>query len=240
MPTTISNNGASIKIDTGTTVRNIMKNQIIEVSVIKTTIIKIDIGQGPLNNVFIPYASVSSPLTPSPADLRDAINDFMANSVNSTTSGGATEAKQDTQISKQDTQTSKLTAIDTATSNISTKVNSIDTAAGNISTKVNSIDSTASAINTKTGSIDASVSAIKTYVTNLDSKIFYDPVIVDETNPNSVYYGFLADAGNTNENSAIWAILRVTNEDGIKRYKWADGNKNFDNIWRDRDTLSYI
>lgn len=226
MPTTISNNGASIKIDNGATVRNIMKNQIIEISVVKTNIIKIDIGQGPLNNVFIPYSAVSSPATATPADLRDALNDFMANSVNSGASGGATEAKQDTQISKQDAQTTKLTTIDTAT--------------GNISTKVNNIDSTASAINTKAGSIDSAVNSIKTYVSSLDNKIFYDPVIVDETNPNIVYYGYLPDASTTNENNPIWAVLRVTNDDGIKRYKWADGDKNFDNIWRDREILTYV
>jgi hypothetical protein len=227
MPTTISNNGASIKIDNGVTVRNIMKNQIIEVSVVKTNIIKIDIGQGPLNNVFIPYSVVTNPDTATPADLRDAINDFMANSVNSNASGGATEAKQDTQISKQDAQTTKLTTIDTATGNISTKVNSIDTAAANISTKVNSIDTKAAAIDTKAGNMDNSLNLIRGYVLSLDSKIFYDPVIVDETNPNIVYYGYLADPSDTTESSSIWAILRVTNDDGIKRYKWADGNKFF-------------
>ncbi len=240
MPTTITNNGASIQIDNGVNIRNIMKNQIIEVAVVKTNIIKIDIGQGPLNNVFIPFSAVTSPATSTPDELRDAINDFMANSVNSGSGGGATEAKQDTQISKQDAQTTKLTTIDTATGNISTKVNSIDTATGNISTKVNSIDSTASAINTKAGSIDSAVNSIKTYVTSLDNKIFYDPVIVDETNPNIVYYGYLSDPSNTNEGSSIWAILRVTNDAGIKRYKWADGNKNFDNDWSNREMLTYV
>lgn len=225
MATTITNNGASIKIDNGTTIRNIMKNQIIEVSVIKTNVIKIDIGQGALNNVFIPYATVTSPVTASPDELRDAINDFMANTVNSGSgAGGATESKQDTQISKQDAQTTKLTSLDTTAGAINTKVNSIDVSATNISNKV--------------GSIDSSASNIRLLVTSLDNKIFYDPVIIDETNPSIIYYGYV-DPASYNEEAPVWAIMRVTNDVGIKRFKWADGNKNFDNIWLNRETLNY-
>lgn len=226
MATTITNNGASIKIDNGATIRNIMKNQIIEVSVIKTNVIKIDIGQGALNNVFIPYVDVTSPIAASPGVLRDAINDFMANTVNSgSASGGATESKQDTQISKQDAQTTKLTSLDTTASTINTKVNSIDVSASNISGKVNSLDSTAS--------------SIRLSVISLDNKIFYDPVIIDETNPNIIYYGYV-DPASYSEEAPVWAIMRVTNDVGIKRFKWADGNKNFDNVWFNRESLSYL
>ena len=48
MGTEITNNGASLKIKNGTLVRNIMKNQILEIAVVKTNIIKIDIGKGAL------------------------------------------------------------------------------------------------------------------------------------------------------------------------------------------------
>jgi len=210
MATTISNNGASIRIDNGTTVRNIMKNQIIEVSVIRTNILKIDIGQGPLNNVFVPYSSVTSPATASPADLRDAINDFMANSVNSGTSGGATEAKQDNQISNQ---ASALTKQDAA----NTKMDSIHTAVNDVS---------------------FNVQTLYEIVSSIDSKLFLEPRKVDESTPNIVYKGF-AGLG-ISGGSPSWAIQRITSDNDIKSYEWADGNKNFDNVWDDRETLSYL
>lgn len=238
MATTITNNGASIKIDNGVTIRNLMKNQIIEVSVIKTNTIKIDKGEGALNNVFINYADVTAPVTANAGELRDAINDMMANSVNSNGAGGATEAKQDIQIAKQDIQTTKLTSLDTTTSSISTKVNSIESTASSINTKVTSIDTTANTISNKVNSIDSNAQSMKVSLNNLDNKLFYDPVIVDESNPNIVYYGYVDPLLN-NEANPVWAIMRVTNDVGIKRYKWADGNKNFDNIWNNRETLTY-
>lgn len=93
--TTIVDNGASIKITIGTQVRNIIKAQIIEISVIRTNIIKIDIGQGALDNIFIPYADVTAPVTANPEALRDAINTLLTPAANAQT---ATEAKQIEQI----------------------------------------------------------------------------------------------------------------------------------------------
>jgi uncharacterized Fe-S cluster-containing MiaB family protein len=52
MATEISNNGASLKIVVDLAPRYILKNQIREVEVVRDTIIKIDIGQGALYNVF--------------------------------------------------------------------------------------------------------------------------------------------------------------------------------------------
>ncbi len=93
--TTITDNGASIKLTIGTQVRNVIKAQIIEITVIKTNIIKIDIGQGPLDNIFIPYADVTAPLTADPEALRDAITALLTSAANSLS---ATEAKQTEQI----------------------------------------------------------------------------------------------------------------------------------------------
>jgi hypothetical protein len=95
MPTVITDNGASLKI-TNPQVRVILKSQVAEVSVIKNDIIKIDLGQGGFNNVLIPYSDVTSPVTASPADLRDAIIGFLPNA---STSPNATEAKQIEEIS---------------------------------------------------------------------------------------------------------------------------------------------
>ncbi|MGZ4063843.1 MAG: hypothetical protein ACXVP0_12795 [Bacteroidia bacterium] len=94
--TTITDSGASISVTVaGQTPRNIMKAQIIEITVIKTNIIKIDIGQGALGNLFIPYTDVTNPSTASPGALKDAINALLTPaSSGGNTVGGATEARQ--------------------------------------------------------------------------------------------------------------------------------------------------
>jgi hypothetical protein len=96
MPTTITDNAGSIKITTNVQVRIILKSQVAEVSVVKTDLIKIDMGKGALDNVLIRFTDVISPVTASPADLRDAILAFLPNAG---ASPEATEAKQIEQIS---------------------------------------------------------------------------------------------------------------------------------------------
>jgi hypothetical protein len=185
MSTEISNNGASLKIKNDTLVRNIMKNQIQEIEVIKGNIIKIDIGKGALYNVFIPFADVTLPVVADPEALKDAINDMLSSSA---TAGTATEARQMEEI------------------------------------KAISL-------------LNESVVNIKNTVSALDSKLFFDPVIVDESNPNVIYKGFANPAAKPED--AVWAIQKISNTGDVCAYQWADGNKNFDNVWKDRTTLLY-
>ena len=99
--TQIINNGASLKIISADGTRNILKQEIIEISVLRDTILKIDIGQGPLNNVFINYPDVSNPQAPTIDALADAINAMIQSSIN-LPQGIATEANQQSEISKLD------------------------------------------------------------------------------------------------------------------------------------------
>src|SRR5579872_867072 len=73
MATEITNNGSSLKIVTDGSPRFILKNQIREVEVVRDTIIKIDIGQGALYNVFIDQTTVDAPVSKDVNDLRDQI-----------------------------------------------------------------------------------------------------------------------------------------------------------------------
>ncbi len=77
--TQIINNGASLKIISADGTRNILKQEITEISVIKDTLIKIDIGRGALDNVFINYPDVAIPQAPTPDALVDAINAMLLN-----------------------------------------------------------------------------------------------------------------------------------------------------------------
>jgi hypothetical protein len=181
----ITNNGASLKIKNGLQIRNIMKAQIIEIVVVKTNIIKIDIGKGALYNIFIPYADVTVPITADPEALKDAINDLLAAA---SIAGNATEAKQIEEIGKLNL-------------------------------------------------LNEQVTTIKNAVSTLDNKIFFEPVLIDESNPNIIYKGFASPAANAEE--AVWAIQRISNTGDVCSYQWADGNKNFDNIWNNRTSLLY-
>lgn len=91
MATEIINNGSSLKIVTDDASRFILKNQIREVEVVRDTIIKIDIGQGALYNVFIDQAEVTNPVSQTVDGLRDQIVEMLQTTVSA---GLATEAKQ--------------------------------------------------------------------------------------------------------------------------------------------------
>lgn len=91
MATEITDKGSSLKILTVDGERLILKNQIKEVEIVRDTIIKIDIGQGALYNVFVDQAEVTIPATQSVEELRDKIMDFLQNAA---TAGVATEQKQ--------------------------------------------------------------------------------------------------------------------------------------------------
>lgn len=94
--TTIENNGASLKLTEDGAVRFVLKNQIREVEIVRDTIIKLDIGQGALNNIFIDQATVTSPASTGVEDLRDQLMGFIQ--TNAGITGFATEANQNKEL----------------------------------------------------------------------------------------------------------------------------------------------
>ena len=178
MSTQIINAGASLKVVTDSAPRFILKNQIKEVVVLRDTIIKIDIGQGALYNIFIDQLDVTSPTSTSVDELRDKIMDMLQSIVSA---GLATEQKQ--------------------------------------------IEGNSEIVN------------LKNSINVINDKLFYECRLVDESNSNVVYKGFANPGALTSQ--AVWAIQKITNNAGILSYQWADGNKNFDNIWNNRKILPY-
>ena len=114
--TELINNGASLKINQDGNARLVMKHQIAVVEVLHDTIIRIDIGKGALNNVFIDQADVTNPVTISPEELRDKIMDMLQAPV---TNGLATEAKQTE-------QTVELQNVKNAMTDIKDKITSVN------------------------------------------------------------------------------------------------------------------
>jgi len=184
MATQIINNGASLKIVTDGVPRFILKSQIKDVNVLRDTIIKIDIGQGTLNNVYVDQADVTDPVSASVDELRDKIMAMLTGG----NAGLATEQKQDSEIAT--IQDLKVQVLD---------------------------------LQNKVGSVD--------------SKLFFEPALVDENNPNTVYKGYALPGAKTTD--PVWAIAKVTSKNGLVSYKWAGGTKTFDKIWDNRATLIY-
>ena len=86
------NDGAVIRIENGTKILLVTKEQVKTIDTIKDNIIRIDIGEGPLKNIFINYQDVESPVVASANELRDLIKGWMAS--DNYNGGDATEAGQ--------------------------------------------------------------------------------------------------------------------------------------------------
>lgn len=184
MATIIENNGGSIKITENGSSRFVLKYQVREVEIVRDTIIKIDIGQGALNNIYVDQADVTAPVTATVEELRDQIIGMLQTNV----TGTATEAKQTEEINE---------------------IKNLQAVVGNLQAKVNS----------------------------LDDKTFFQPKLVDESNPNAVYNGFAVPGSAVD--APVWAIQKVTKTNGVYSYQWAVGNRNFDKIWNNRKALIY-
>lgn len=185
MATEIINNGASIKIVSDGSPRFINKLQVREIGIVRDSIIKIDIGQGALYNVFIDQTEVTNPATASPEELRDAIDGMLQ-----------------TSLSGQSTFEGQRLEIETMQE------------------------------------IIQRVDKLADFMDTLNEKVFYEPLVVDESNANVVYKGY-ANVG-VKHSDASWAILKITNRKGVLSYQWANGTKSFTNIWDNRATLNYI
>lgn len=85
--------------------------------------------------------------------------------------------------------------------------------------------------------IGTTLNAIKAGIDSLNAKTMDEPLIVDETSPNTIYRGFAAIGSATN--ASMWAIEKITSSGDITTRKWAGGSKAFTAKWDDRETLSY-
>ena len=61
---------------------------------------------------------------------------------------------------------------------------------------------------------------------------------IDETD-GTVIYSAYADIGTVDSDSK-WQIKRITFSGATHKIEWADGNNNFDNVWDNRGSLTYI
>lgn len=69
----ISNSGPKIIFKNGTLTRHILKSCIREVTLLRGTILKIEISDQPLKNIYVDHANVTEPVSGSPGGLRNLI-----------------------------------------------------------------------------------------------------------------------------------------------------------------------
>ncbi len=113
MAVTIENNGANLKVTENGLSRYIFKEQIREIEVVRGTIIRIDLGQGALRNLFVDQANVTTPVSSSVTDLRDQIIAMLEPAANNSNANEALEL-------------AALNGISTLVDGLKTKVDSLD------------------------------------------------------------------------------------------------------------------
>lgn len=62
---------------------------------------------------------------------------------------------------------------------------------------------------------------------------------VDSTDPLVTYIGKAIPSPISNEGMAVWQIQRITLSGDDVVIEWADGDAEFDNIWNNRESLTY-
>lgn len=88
----IFNDGAVIRIENGTKTLLVTKEQVKTIDTIQNNIVRIDIGEGPLKNIFVNYQDVTNPVVGSANELRDLIKGWLLS--DNYNGGDATEATQ--------------------------------------------------------------------------------------------------------------------------------------------------
>jgi hypothetical protein len=111
----IFNDGACIRIENGTKTLLVTKEQVKTIDTIQNNVVRIDIGEGPLKNIFIDYQQVEVPVVASANALRDIIKGMLLS--DQYAGGDATEVGQVNILNKlteisATLQTIKLSEVD--------------------------------------------------------------------------------------------------------------------------------
>lgn len=91
--TQIINDGAVIRIEKSGKTLLVAKDQVKTIDTVHDNIVRIDIGEGPLKNIFLNYQQIGDPVVASADELRDAIKAMMA-----TAQYTGADAKEATQL----------------------------------------------------------------------------------------------------------------------------------------------
>ncbi|NLR58842.1 hypothetical protein HGH93_12065 [Chitinophaga polysaccharea] len=78
---------------------------------------------------------------------------------------------------------------------------------------------------------------IRNGISFMVNDIFNNPLAIDESVPNVVYYGYAYPGAKPDD--AKWAVKRVTRTGDLFTYEWANGAQTFVSAWSNRYGLVY-
>ncbi len=264
MATQIINDISCIRIINGEIPFLINKSQVKTIATAKNDNVRIDIGEGPLRNIYIKFSDVTVPQgLPDVDALRDAIKTMLDATGNDNsavvTNVGEVKSSVDTVKTSVDTvagnittvgatQTQNLNAVKESVDTLGTQMSSVKTSVDSLGTSISNINpatglqsihdvivSTAQTQATQFTSMTTALTQIKTLLQSGGNDNLKDPVRIDETVPMIVYNGYLTPTGEAAATTdQVWAVQRVTRTGDTFVYEWANGNKQFINSWDNR------
>lgn len=93
--------------------------------------------------------------------------------------------------------------------------------------------------------LNRSLSAIVTHLSDIKTLLdgaynaYKEPFRIDEVTPDLIYKGYVA-VPSSGTSEPVWAIQRIKKSGTNTAIAWANGNKNFENIWDNHLLLPYI
>jgi hypothetical protein len=124
---------------------------------------------------------------------------------------------------------------DAGTSSLLTAISDIDKKLATINSNV--LDSTTT-LNRSLGSIIDHLSDIKILLDGAYNA-YKEPLRIDEVTPDLIYKGYVSIVSGS-PTDPVWAIQRIKKSGTNTTIAWANGNKNFTNVWQDHALLTYI
>ncbi len=262
METQIINDNSCIRVINDGTPVLVIKSNIKTIDTVKNDMVRIDIGEGPLRHIYIHFADVTLP--GGLADvfaLRDAIKGMLDTAAAAADFTPLTTLMQNCCKAQSDGIAAVKTGVDTLTQQVTTSsqaqtdaINNLQASNANLvkavntgaATQVQSLqgihDEIVNAGNTQAGLLTNMAQALNQLNTTLSGNNSpKDPIRIDESVPMVVYNGYAVSANPAGPATTdpVWAIERVTRNGDMIIYEWANGNKQFTNIWDNRYNLNY-
>jgi hypothetical protein len=257
METQIINDNSCIRVINDGTPLLIIKTQVKTIDTVKNEMVRIDIGEGALKHIYIKYSDVTLPA--GLADvfaLRDAVKAMLDVAQAQADLTPLTTLIQTTSTAQTDGITAVKTSVDTLAQQV--------TASGNAQTQnLAAVKQSVDALSLISTNQSAQLDGIKqeviksgnsqtTLLTSMAQVLgqinqslaaannnLSQPVRVDESVPMVVYNGFAGAVGAATTDP-VWAIQRITRNGDMYIYEWANGNKQYTNIWDNRYNLNYL
>lgn len=166
--------------------------------------------------------------------LNDAANDLLTNIKDGQITGNGlmTNIKD-----SNNTANTLLTDIKTSQAGQSTLLTNLQTGQAAQTGVLNDVRTLVTAEQSELQSMTGILGDIYNVLNAQSNTAFNEPLRIDESKPNMVYYGYAVPG--TSDDTAAWAIKCTTREGEMVTTTWANGNQQFTNKWANRYTVDF-